>query len=578
MSAETRRLGKYELRERLARGGQGEVWKAYDTGLRRYVAIKLLHADMESDPDFVSRFEREARFIASLRHPNIVQIHDFQFIHNPDSNTTTAYMVMDYIEGSTLADYIRNTSRKLQFPAAADIVYIFTEVSLAIDYAHSKGMIHRDIKPANILLDQRMPGKSAIGLPILTDFGIAKLQGVSADKTQVLGTPLYVSPEQAQRFPGDKRSDLYSLGIILYEMTTGVTPFRGDSLLAILMQHVQELPTPPTLINPQISPALSEVILKSIAKDPDARFQSASAMTIALAEALNVPVPVELFNPATTVEIGEVNRAPAQNPLQPSQPLGMTPLPTPLAEGIERRSAEAVSMSPTPSSLADQSALGAINRPLLTAPADGRLEGVSFSKPDTNTYASVLTPPSQVAPPEGLRQPARQRRKLYMVLIALLVAVIAGPGLVYALLVPKGTTTPSPSNVVVGHVRFLSSPNAVLPGSIDEVEITIQHISNAPVGEQYYAWLQTSSEGVSPIHWLLTPHNGSLSSLYTNPHLLTVKSYLLLITAEKMDNGVPTFDPNSRFYYARLPATIQNSATFDILSCPQSGSNNVCMS
>ncbi len=248
MSTEPRYLGKYELRERLARGGQGEVWKAFDTQLRRYVAIKQLHANLQSDPDFTSRFEREAQFIASLHHPNIVQIHDFQLVHNPDSDITNAYMVMDYIEGPTLADYILHTSRQGQFPAAADIVYIFTTVSLAIDYAHEKGMIHRDIKPANIILDQRSHKRNAIGLPILTDFGIAKLQGVSADTTALLGTPLYISPEQAQNLAIDKRSDLYSLGIILYEMTTGVTPFRGDSVMAILMQHYQEPPAPPGIL------------------------------------------------------------------------------------------------------------------------------------------------------------------------------------------------------------------------------------------------------------------------------------------------------------------------------------------
>src|SRR5437667_10200962 len=136
MSTEPRHLGKYELRERLARGGQGEVWKAFDPQLRRYVAIKQLHANLQSDPDFASRFEREAQFIASLHHPNIVQIHDFQLVHSPDSDISTAYMVMDYIEGPTLADYIRNTSRKGQFPSAADIADIFTAVSLALDYAH----------------------------------------------------------------------------------------------------------------------------------------------------------------------------------------------------------------------------------------------------------------------------------------------------------------------------------------------------------------------------------------------------------------------------------------------------------
>src|SRR5260370_14614703 len=235
MSTESRYLGKYELRERLARGGQGEVWKAFDTQLRRYVAIKQLDTNMQSDPDFTSRFEREAQFIASLHHPNIVQIHDFQLVHSPDSDITTAYMVMDYVEAPTLVEYISNTAHKGQFPAADNIVYIFTAVSLALDYAHEKGMIHRDIKPANIILDQRLPRRNAIGSPILTDFGIAKLQGVSADTTKVLGTPLYVSPEQARALAGDKRSDLYSLGSILYQMSTSVPLFPVYSCLAILI-------------------------------------------------------------------------------------------------------------------------------------------------------------------------------------------------------------------------------------------------------------------------------------------------------------------------------------------------------
>ncbi len=343
MSTESRHLGKYELRERLARGGQGEVWKAFDPRLRRYIAIKQLHADLQSDPDFAARFEREARIIASLHHPNIVQIHDFQLVSTPDSDTTTAYMVMDYIEGPTLADYIRSTARKLQFPPAADIVYIFTAISLAIDYAHGKGMLHRDIKPSNIILDQRMPRSNDLGSPILTDFGIAKLQGVAADRTTVLGTPLYVSPEQAQRQVGDKRSDLYSLGIILYEMTTGVTPFRGNSVLAILMQHFQQPPTPPALINPHIPPALSEVILKSIAKDPDARFPSASAMTIALAQALNVAVPAELLRPGARSEVNGANSssvAPAPftpYSLQASPPTSASMLQTPPARSRQRR-------------------------------------------------------------------------------------------------------------------------------------------------------------------------------------------------------------------------------------------------
>src|SRR5436309_216101 len=394
MSPKPRHLGKYELRESLACGGQGEVWKAFDTQLRRYVAIKQLHADMQSDPDFTSRFEREAQFIASLHHPDIVQIHDFQLVHTPNSDITTAYMVMDYIEGPTLADYIRNTSRKGQFPTPADIVYIFTAISLAIDYAHEKGMIHRDIKPANIILDQRLPKRNALGSPILTDFGMAKLQGVSADTSIVLGTPLYVSPEQAQSLASDKRSDLYSLGIILFEMTTVITPFRGETVMAILMQHIQGLPTPPALINPDIPHTLSKVILKSIAKDPNARFPSASAMTIAVAESLNISVPAELRRPTAAPDI---KRASSYNPLQPSRPLGMTPAPLPPSS---------LQFSPPPLGSSPSAFAPPANdrHTPSTILAGSRTGSDSFPSPGTNTPASVLV------------QPARQRRPLYIVL------------------------------------------------------------------------------------------------------------------------------------------------------------------
>ncbi len=558
MSTEPRRLGKYELRERLARGGQGEVWKAFDPQLRRYVAIKQLHADFQSDPDFTSRFEREGQFIASLHHPNIVQIHDFQLVHTPEQDTTTAYMVMDYIEGPTLTDYIRNTSRKGQFPTVADIVYILTALSLAVDYAHGKGMIHRDIKPANIILDQRSARRNPIGEPVLTDFGIAKLQGASADRTRVLGTPLYVSPEQAQGLVGDKRSDLYSLGIILYEMTTGVTPFRGASLMVILMQHFQELPTPPALINPHLPPALSEVILRSIAKDPDARFSSASAMTIAVAQSVNIPVPAELRKPSATPGTGGVN---PYNSLQPSRPQEMTPASfTPSSSQCSPTAITSSPSAPTPSANERHT--------LATALAGSGPGSVSFPSPGTNAPASVKA------------QPARQRRTLSIVSIALLVAAFAGSGLLFAFLTLHRTTTTPPSIAVVGHVRFLSSPNAP-PGSIDEVEITMQHMSDAPAGKQYYAWLQINSENFFPIGWQLPPpQNGSLSSPYQHNNLLSNNPRLLLITLETAGTHpfVANNIPSERRYYASLPSNIHNLATFAIRPCPQGGSTNMCIS
>ncbi|MBA2677076.1 MAG: serine/threonine protein kinase, partial [Ktedonobacteraceae bacterium] len=261
MSSVPQRLDKYELVERLGEGGAAEVWKALDTQLQRHVAVKVLHPNLREDPQFAARFQREAQLIASLHHPNIVQIHDFHIMQVPDTETGAplplAYMVMDYVEGQTLAAYIHETSNVGKVPTPKEIVGLFTSMSLAIDYAHSKGMIHRDIKPANILLDRRNTARNPMGEPILTDFGIAKLMSSmsSTQSSMQMGTPLYISPEQARGELGNERSDLYSMGVILYEMATGVLPFRGATPIEVIMQHVNATPVVPSLINPSIPPA-----------------------------------------------------------------------------------------------------------------------------------------------------------------------------------------------------------------------------------------------------------------------------------------------------------------------------------
>ena len=344
MSTEPKRIGKYELQKRLGRGGQGEVWKALDTQLRRHVAIKLFRAELQSDSRFAMRFQHRAQMLAPLHHPNIIEILAIQTFPSPETDDTT-YIVMDYVEGQSLDQYIHNAERLGKLPSATDIVDLFVPLCMGLDYAHHKGIAHRNIKPSNILLDRRFshaPSHSGprnpIGEPLLTDFGIATLGGSTTNPlgSGHLGRYHYCSPEQAKGLPGGKQSDLYSLGIILYEFCTGILPFQGSDPTAILTQHHYVTPTSPTLINAHIPPALALVILQSLAKDPADRFSSASAMALALCQALDMPVPENLRQAAQSSEV--IDGLTEFSPRTSSQPLriiaaeGSQPLQVPFPE------------------------------------------------------------------------------------------------------------------------------------------------------------------------------------------------------------------------------------------------------
>ena len=258
--------GRYELGRRIGRGGMAEVFVARDRLLDRPVAVKVLFAEYAKDPLFVERFRREAMSAASLNHPNIVAVFDWGQVDS------TYYIAMEYVQGRTLADILRKHER-LTVLQACDIAL---DIAAALGEAHKAGVVHRDIKPANVIV-------SATGHVKVADFGIARAIGSAVEQglTQtgaVMGTATYFSPEQAQGGQPDPRSDLYSLGVIMYEMLAGVPPFVGENAIAIAYKQVHDVPVSLRTKNPEISPAFSAIVMKCLAKDPDRRYATASAL------------------------------------------------------------------------------------------------------------------------------------------------------------------------------------------------------------------------------------------------------------------------------------------------------------
>ena len=264
-------VGGYRIISQIGRGGMATVFKAYQASLDRYVAVNVMPPYYaEQDDTFLKRFRQEAKAIASLRHPNILIVIDY------GEEDETTYIVMEFVEAGTLTEIMGK-------PMAPDqILGLTDQVAGALHYAHEQGVVHRDIKPSNILLPKP-------DWPLLTDFGLAKIVGGSqlTQSGTVAGTPAYMSPEQGRGEKVDSRSDIYSLGIVLYEMATGVVPFRAETPMAVVVKHIIDPLPLPRDKNPELSEGIERVILKSLSKDPDDRFQDAEQMAKALKEAVS---------------------------------------------------------------------------------------------------------------------------------------------------------------------------------------------------------------------------------------------------------------------------------------------------
>ena len=263
--------GRYKIEEMLGQGGMSAVYRAQDPNLRRVVAVKLIHAHLSDNPDFVRRFEEEATAVARLRHNNIIQVFDFS------QDGSTFYIIFEFIPGETLQDWLSRLKKEDRLLPIEDVIRITATIADALEFAHQQGLIHRDVKPANVMINVR-------GEPILMDFGIAKIVGGTQHTATgaVLGTARYMSPEQIKGTRIDARTDLYSLGIMLFEMLSGRTPYESESVMTMMMMHVQD-PVPNVQdVRPDTPPHLVEVVNRALAKDPAQRYPTARAMADAL--------------------------------------------------------------------------------------------------------------------------------------------------------------------------------------------------------------------------------------------------------------------------------------------------------
>jgi serine/threonine protein kinase len=299
--------GRYQIADLLGQGGMSAVYRATDPNLSRVVAVKIIHPHLSNSPDFVRRFEAEAAAVARLRHNNIIQVYDF----NHDGSTY--YIVFEFVPGETLQAWLRRLNAENRKLPVEESVRIAAAVADALEFAHQQELIHRDVKPANVMINMR-------GEPILMDFGIAKIVGGTQHTATgaVIGTARYMSPEQIKGERVDTRTDIYSLGVMLFEMLSGRAPYESDSAMTMMMMHVQD-PVPNVLnVRPDVPPALAQILHRALAKEPQNRYATAAEMAAALRSVVDSPAAV---GPIASTEPATVSPLPiAPPPVAPTAP------------------------------------------------------------------------------------------------------------------------------------------------------------------------------------------------------------------------------------------------------------------
>lgn len=513
MTAGMHRLGKYELQKRLASSKMAEVWIGYDPAWQRRVLIKVFATPVRADSETMAHFRASAERLASLRHSGIARLYDLSVAASPEPDSRSAShicLVLEYIEGYSLAEYLPALTGRGNLRLDSELARVFASVSLALDEAHRQGVIHGNLKPSNLFLRRANAAAGQIGEPVLTDFALAKRLTSSSAASH----PFYLSPEQIRGQEASERSDIYSLGVILYELCTGMLPFRGTRPIAIMAQHVNTPPTPPMLLNPTISSSLSNVLLQSLEKEPQRRFPSATHMAVALARALHTSIPDAVWGSERGRQIVRELEASAV-PASPTSELLLfsQPVPTPPRQKMAQEPA----------------AEKRTGRPLLAR-----------WKPSGPTHPSFW----------------------YLTgFVALLLATLATLG---TLLLSPHPGKEVLSDPLVGHAFFLNSGqiSASGPQGInDELQVNLSDVPAPPAGKRYDAWLLADASVSEALPLALGPlslERGRAQLLYRgdgqHANLLGVASrFLITVDDAAHPTSNPLLDTSTWRYYAEIP-------------------------
>ncbi|MCU0513371.1 MAG: serine/threonine protein kinase [Anaerolineae bacterium] len=509
-----RKLGQYEIIDLLDKGGMGTVYKGYQPSVDRFVAIKVLPPHPGMDAQYLQRFQLEARTIGSLQHPHILPLYDY------GSEEGIVYLVMAFADGGSLNELVERA------PVAPELIdRLLRAIAGALDYAHRRGIVHRDIKPGNILLDSE-------GHALLADFGIVKMlnSGSNLTGTGIIGTPAYMSPEQAQGTDVDGRTDIYALGVMVYELLTGRQPFTGETPLQVLLKHIGDPVPDVCAANPALPAALGPVLRQALAKNPQERYQTAADFAAAFSAAVSPLSATGTLRPAetgTATGTGLASAAAIPETVKLS-PVTATPTPTSAAPATIAPAATTTKTPTPPAPAATVNALlvGSVGLLLLALVLAGALI-VGLGAP-----AVTATPPATDAAAAAPTRPA----------------IVSDPG--------------------AGELRF-TSVNA--PG--DGLTLRLNGLVDPPAGSRYAAWLvNTGSATTLPLGDIVKDAFGDGTLLYTDPdgRMLPAWYNAVLVTVESGPGPTPAAQPaGTPVYSGSVPLSVTDSLQQIFVAAPQ---------